>query len=208
MRSVGHFSADRFEPAKWKPRVPNPAFIRARPDDTFWAARRVMAFTDEMIRAAVRTGRYTDPAAEKYIADTLIARRDAIGRAWLTNVNPIVDPVLDASGSLKFVNAAVAAGVAKAPSSYETKWFTFDNATGTSTAIGSPVTGAGEQATAPAALPSATGSFIRIEIRAVDGAHSSWTVPVHAFFTRNGEGWKLVGFERLSEAAGRNAGTK
>jgi hypothetical protein len=25
-------------------------------DDTFWAARRVMAFTDDMIRAAVATG--------------------------------------------------------------------------------------------------------------------------------------------------------
>ena len=43
-------SADGFDPPKWKPRVPNPAFRRARPDDTFWAARRVMAFTDEMIR--------------------------------------------------------------------------------------------------------------------------------------------------------------
>ena len=91
--SVGHFSAERFDPPKWKPRVPNPAFRRARPDDTFWAARRVMAFTDEMIRAAVRTGRYSDPAAEKHIADTLIARRDAIGRAWLTDVNPVIDPV-------------------------------------------------------------------------------------------------------------------
>ena len=60
-----------------------------------------MAFTDEMIRAAVRTGQYSDPAAEKHVADTLIARRDAIGRAWLTNVNPVVDPALDASGTLQ-----------------------------------------------------------------------------------------------------------
>ena len=88
-----------FNPAEWKPRVPNPAFLRARADDTFWAARRVMAFTDEMIRAAVKTGQYSDPAAEKHIADTLIARRDAIGRAWLTNVNPVVDPALDPSGT-------------------------------------------------------------------------------------------------------------
>ena len=123
-------------------------------------------------------------------------------------MNPIVDPVLDASGSLKFVNAAVAAGVAKAPSSYEVAWFAFDNATGSSTAIGTPVTGTGEQATAPAALPSTNGAFVRVAIRAVDGAHSSWTVPVQAFFTRNGQGWKLVGFDRLPEAAGRNAGTK
>jgi hypothetical protein len=208
IRSVGHFSADRFDPSEWKPRVPNPAFIRARPDDTFWAARRVMAFTDEMIRAAVRTGRYTDPAAEKHIADTLIARRDAIGRDWLTDVNPIVDPVLDASGSLKFVNAAVAAGVAKAPASYEVSWFTFDNATGTSTAIGAPVTSAGEQATAPSDLPTASGAFVRVQIRAVEAPHSSWTVPVQAFFARDGQGWKLVGFERLPDGAARNTGTR
>jgi hypothetical protein len=207
IRSVGHFSADRFVPSEWKPRVPNPAFIRARPDDTFWAARRVMAFTDEMIRAAVRTGRYTDPAAEKFIAETLIARRDAIGREWLTNVNPIVDPVLDASGSLKFVNAAVAARVAKAPAAYEVSWFTFDNATGTSTPIGTPVTGAGEQATAPAGLPSSNGAFIRVQIRAADGPQQSWTIPVQAFFARNGQGWKLVGFERLPDGAARNTGT-
>ena len=198
-RSVGHFSADRFDPAAWKPRVPNPAFIRARPDDTFWGARRVAAFTDEMIRAAVRTGRYSDPAAEKHVADTLIARRDAIARTWLTNVNPVVDPVLDGSGSLKFVNAAVAAGVAKAPASYQVSWFTFENATGTSTPIGSPSTGAGEQATAPSGLPTANGAFIRVEIKAVDGAHPSWAVPVQAFFTRNAQGWKLVGFERLPD---------
>ena len=207
--AVGHFSADRFEPAEWKPRVPNPAFLRARPDDTFWGARRVMAFTDEMIRAAVRTGRYSDPAAEKHIADTLIARRDAIGRAWLTNVNPVVDPALDGSGSLKFVNAAVAAGVAKAPASYEVSFFTFDNATGASTAIGTPVTGSGEQISAPSGLPTAAGSFVRVQIKAVDAPHPSWSVPVQAYFTRDGSGWKLVGFERLpDEPAGPNSGTR
>jgi len=45
-----------------------------RDDDAFWAARRVAAFTDEMIRAAVHVGEYSDPAAEKYLADVLIKR--------------------------------------------------------------------------------------------------------------------------------------
>ena len=147
--SVGHFSAEHFDPPNWKPRVPNPAFRRARPDDTFWAARRVMAFTDEMIRAAVKTGKYSDAAGEKHIADTLIARRDAIGRSWLTDVNPVIDPALDASGALTFRNAAVAAGVAKAPASYEVAWFTFDNATGRATPIGQPIAAAREGGTAP-----------------------------------------------------------
>jgi hypothetical protein len=160
-----------------------------------------MAFTDEMIRAAVHTGRYSDPAAEKHIADTLIARRDAIGRAWLTDVNPVVDPALAASGSLRFKNAAVDAGVAKPPASYEIAWFTFDNATQTSKPIGDPVTSVREQASAPAGVPSAAGSFIRVDIKAVNPPHPSWTIPVRAYFQRVERGWKLVGFERLPDAS-------
>ena len=59
-----------------------PAAIRhARADDEFWAARRVMAFTDEMIAAAVRTGAYSDPRAESYLTEVLDrpARRDRAG---------------------------------------------------------------------------------------------------------------------------------
>jgi hypothetical protein len=202
-RAAGHFSADGFDPPAWKPRVPNPAFRRARPDDTFWAARRVMAFTDEMIRAAVRTGAYSDPAAEKHIADTLIARRDAIGRAWLTDVNPVVDPSLDGSGMLRFTNAAVAAGVANAPASYEAAWFTFDNATGDSAPIGSPVSASGAEIKAPGSLPSSAGAYVRVDIKAVEAEHTSWGVPVKAFFVRNGGSWKLVGFERLPDGGAR-----
>jgi hypothetical protein len=198
--SVGHFSAEHFDPPNWKPRVPNPAFRRARPDDTFWGARRVMAFTDEMVRAAVRTGQYSDPAAEKHIGDTLIARRDAIGRAWLTNVNPIVDPILDPSGALRFRNAAVVAGVAKPPASYEAAWFAFDNGANTAKPIGQPVTAAGEQINAPPGV-SAAGSFVRVDIKSVNPPHPSWANPVQAYFQRAAAGWKLVGFERLSDGA-------
>jgi hypothetical protein len=201
--SVGHFSADRFDPPNWKPRVPNPAFRRARADDTFWAARRVMAFTDEMIRGVVKTGRYSDPAAEKHVADTLIARRDAIGRAWLTDVNPVIEPALDGSGALTFKNAAVMAGVVTTQPSYEIAWFRFDNATGTATAIGAAASSSREGAAAPAGLPDADGSFIRVDIKAIDKAHASWATPVRAFFKRTGGGWKLVGFERLPDVGGR-----
>jgi hypothetical protein len=201
--SVGHFSADRFDPPKWKPRVPNPAFRRARADDTFWAARRVMAFTDEMIRAAVKTGRYSDAAAEKHIADTLIARRNAIGRHWLTDVNPVVDPALDASGALTFRNAAVSAGVATPPASYELAWFVFDNVTGASTPIGQPIGSLREGGTAPPDLPTADGAFVRVDIKAMDARHPSWAAPVRAFFRRTGTGWKLVGFERLPDGTRR-----
>ena len=196
--SAGNFSADQFDPPKWKPRVPNPAFIRARADDTFWGARRVMAFTDEMIRAAVRTGKYTDAAAEKHIADTLIARRDAIGRAWLTNVNPVISPALDGSGTLTFANPAVDHGVAKPPSAYEVSWHAFDNATGATKPIGAATTSSTPKVAAPQGLPTAAGSFIRADISAT-GADPEWAKPVHAYFKRTGSGWQLVGFDRTPD---------
>ena len=48
-----------------------------------------------------------------------------------------------------------------------------------------------------------SGSFVRVDIKAVTPPHPSWTVPVRAFFTRTGSGWSLVGFERLPEDARR-----
>jgi hypothetical protein len=201
--AIGNFSADGFDPPAWKSRIPNPAFRRARADDTFWAARRVMAFSDDMIRAAVKTARYSDPVAENHIVATLIARRDAIGRAWLTDVNPVIEPALDGSGTLTFGNAAVRAGVAEPPSRYETTWFAFDNATGGAKPLGSPVSSAREEVKASASLPAGAGSFIRVDIAAIDAARPSWAIPVHAYFRRLGTEWKLVGFERLPDAASK-----
>jgi hypothetical protein len=85
--------------------------METRADDAFWAARRVAAFTDELIRAAVHTGEFSDPAAEKYLGDVLIKRRNKVTSLYLTAVNPIVSPRLDPDGRLTIENAAFAAGV-------------------------------------------------------------------------------------------------
>ena len=98
-RAIGRFEGERFEPEKWKPRTANGAYLRARADDKFWAARRVMAFTDEMLRSIAVAGRYSDARAEKLLADVLIQRRNKIGETYLTAINPLVDFALDASGT-------------------------------------------------------------------------------------------------------------
>ena len=77
----------------------------------------------------MESARYTDPRTVAYLTETLIGRRDKIARAWLTVVNPVVDPILT-DEALTFDNAAVRAGVAEAPAGYEAEWHTFDNATG------------------------------------------------------------------------------
>ena len=199
-QSIGHFEGDHFDPTTWKPQTPNAAYMELRGDDAFWAARRVMAFSDDLIRAAARTGQYRDSAAELHLVSTLIKRRDAIGRAYLTAVNPIVEPALDASGTLTFGNAAVSAGFAAPPSGYRAVWTRFDNATGTTTALGES-RAAAATLTPPRPLPDALDTFIAIDIAAEGAVQPAWTQPVRSFFRRTRDGWKLVGLERLPASA-------
>ncbi len=193
---IGRFEGQTFVPETWKPRAPTAAYLEMRDDDAFWAARRVMAFSDALIRSVVKTGQIGDQAAETYLADTLIVRRDKIGRAYLTKINPIVDPVLDAAGVLTFGNAAVQYGFAPAPTSYTATWSRFDNATGVASSIGQ-TTGTGTRIEAPAGLPTTSGAFIELELSAQAPAHTTWARPIKVHFRRTGSGWALVGLERL-----------
>jgi hypothetical protein len=194
--SIGRFEGDQFDPRTWKPQTPTTAYMELRADDAFWAARRVMAFSDELIRAAVGTGQYSDPAAAQHLATVLGKRRDAIGRAYLTAVNPVVDPRLDAGGSLSFGNAAVAAGFAQAPSAYRAAWSRFDNATGDARPI-AETRSATTTMSAPPDIPTTVGSFVEVDISAESADHPAWGQPVRTYFRREAAGWKLVGLERL-----------
>ena len=193
--SIGRFEGDQFDPTTWKPHTATTAYIEMRADDAFWAARRVMAFTDAQIRAIVKTAQLSDPVAERYLADVLIKRRDAIGRAYLTSVNPVVDPALSASGVLTFGNAAVERGLAKPPESYLAVWSVFDNATGSSNSIGQ--TAGADRIDAPAGLPGAPGSYVKVALSAVSPSYPAWAQPIDVHFRRTGTGWKLVGLERM-----------
>ena len=82
--SIGKFEGEVFDPRTWRPQTPTTAYMELRDDDAFWAARRIAAFTDDMIRAVVHTGQFSDPEAEKYLADVLIQRREKIKRIYLT----------------------------------------------------------------------------------------------------------------------------
>jgi hypothetical protein len=196
--SIGRFEGDVFDPMTWKPRVPTAAFLRARPDDTFWAARRVAAFSDDLIRTAVKAGQYTDATAADHLTTVLIKRRDAIARAYLPTINPLADFALSASGQLTFENVAVAAGVAPAPArGYQAVWSVFDNSTGESRALGSPVTGPATGIQAPSDAPTGSGTYVKVQVSAVDPSQRSWAIPVDVYFRRGNDGWRLVGLERL-----------
>jgi hypothetical protein len=158
----------------------------------------VVAFTDDLIRAAVHTGEFSDPAAEKYLGDVLIKRRQKVASVYLTAVNPVVSPALDTNNRLTFENAAVAAGVASGAVTYRASWALFDNATGQSRPLGD-TQGTTTTIEAPSGMPAAVGSFVEVNISADNPAYPTWKQPIRTHFRRQGGGWKLVGLERLPE---------
>lgn len=81
--SVGFVEARDFEPVHWHPRLLNRAFNERTDRDVRWGARIAAGFTDDLIRAAVSTARYTDPRATEYVTRILMERRDKIVRRWL-----------------------------------------------------------------------------------------------------------------------------
>ncbi len=114
--AVGYFESEHFDPVRWRPTYPNPAFLQATARDGYWGAKIVTSFTDEDIDTIVHTGGFTDPRAERYVADVLKARRDTIGRYYFNLVNPLerfalVDTV-PSKQALIFENLALSRGYA------------------------------------------------------------------------------------------------
>jgi hypothetical protein len=86
--AVGFVEAEVFDPVHWRPDYPNPAFDARTDRDVRWGARIVAGFTDELIRAAVSAGRYSDPRAADYVTGVLIQRRDKLVSRWLGVIPP------------------------------------------------------------------------------------------------------------------------
>ena len=124
--SIGKIESKYFQPEEWKPEYPNPAFLNMTDQDAYWAAKIVMSFTEKEIRAIVGTGQLSDPEAEDYLVETLLARRDKIGRAWLTTVSSFDDFEWTASGELRFQHLASYYDFVRKPE-YQISWFSFDN---------------------------------------------------------------------------------
>ena len=191
---VGRIEADHFEPEKWKPEYPNQAFKNMQPDDAFWAARIVAAFSDEALAGIVRKAQYRDPRAADYILSVLKKRRDRVAEVWLNGTNPVTNFMLDDQGTLTFENAAVKAKASTPGTGYAISWSRFDNATDSHQPIGAEATIPSETARAPQGLDGSP--FIAVSVRSLHAGHASWAKPVRVYFRREGQGWKTVGLER------------
>jgi hypothetical protein len=135
---AGHLEYKTFDPENWKNNYPNPAFDLRTPGDTYWAAKKVMQFSDDAIRAIVNTAQYSDERAAEWVARCIIERRNKVGRAFLNDVLPL-DHFAVGDGKLTFEDLAVHYGFHD-PRRYTVAWSAFDNATSQKSPIAGAVT--------------------------------------------------------------------
>jgi hypothetical protein len=183
--SIGNIESQLFDPDDWKPDYPNPAFLSRQPDDDFWAAKIVMAFTDDDIRAIVETAKFSDPAAAEYLITTLAQRRDKILRTFFSKLLPL-DHFRIENGELLFDDLAVNNGFVPARN-YEVRWYRFDNFTQKTDYITGPSTRLPDEA-----AQALTASYFSVVI----SAPSSQLKPATIYLRKDRSEFKLVGVDR------------
>jgi hypothetical protein len=104
--SIGYIEGATFEPMRWSPNWPNPAFDKMTNRDGYWGAKIVASFTNEQIEAAVRSGEYGDPDAEQTLVQILEQRRDRVADYWFRRVAPL-DRFRFTSQGLRFDDLAI-----------------------------------------------------------------------------------------------------
>ncbi len=182
--AVGRFEAKTFDPERWTTTEALASFDNRLPDDEFWGAKQVMAFTDDDIRAVVSAGQYTDPEASQWIAETLIARRDTIGHVYFSKVLPL-DRFRVEDGVLAFDDLAARSGL-RAARRHTVRWLRLNNLSGALIRL----PGAESFTLPPAVLQAGSNSYHAARIEA-EGLHPEMNVTV---YLRGGR--EVVGIDR------------
>jgi len=186
LRSIGNFHYGAFDPEKWTTQAGVAPFRNRLPDDEFWAARQVMAFSDEDIRAVVETGQYSDKRAVDWLVECLIERRNRIGATYFSKVTPL-ERIRVENSQLQFDDLAVEHEFA-APRTYGLEWSEFANDTEEHKSIGTPTS----RIDLPAAVLNAEeGKIFAVKITAEDPDKA-----VTAYLRMQSEGLAVIGIDR------------
>ena len=213
--AVGRFEADYYEPWKWKPNYPNPAFDRMDAADAFWGARILSHMDDEMIRAVVEAARMENPEAAEFLIGTLIRRRDKTVAYWISRTNPVTGFRVGSDGTggleLRFENAAVRASVVSA-ASYTIGWSSLDNLGGEERRVAEEVRSPEPRMAVPAAAwgrPDDLGHRYAVaRIRTGHPEFPHWDAPVTVTLRDRSGTFEVVGVDRPSDEPGEMAATR
>lgn len=87
--SIGAFSAHPFDPRTWREAYPYAPFFEMDAADAYWAAKLILRFDRPLLEAIVAEGKLSEPGAARYLVETLLRRRNAIGAAYLESVTAL-----------------------------------------------------------------------------------------------------------------------
>ncbi len=116
--ALGLFEAEVFDPERWSPNFPNPAFEAATARDSFWAAAIAARFTRAHIDAAIAAAGYSSREVAHRIGDILVARREKILRHVFASMLPIDAPAIADGTRLEMTDLAELAELRKRPARY------------------------------------------------------------------------------------------
>jgi hypothetical protein len=196
-RSVGHFEYETFDPEKWVANQRLAPFENRLPDDTYWAAKQVMAFSDEDLQALVSTGQYSDPAAAAWIVRSLAGRRDRIGQTYFPMVLPL-DHFRVENDELVFDDLAVSHGFAS-QRNYSLNWSRLDNQSEEHTEIS---TALGERQLPDTVRMASEGSYFAARLTEWESPRFTRSRPqdaemnVTVFLRKESDDFKVVGIDR------------
>ena len=184
-QALGMIEYPSFEPEEWKPNYPNPAFLNRLPDDEFWAAKKVMAFSDWDIYSIVKEAQFSDPDVTHFLTAYLIKRRDRIGEVYFAKVLPL-DNFRIEDGRITFEDLQIKYGLVD-QRDYKVQWSRFDNASEKHTAID----GAAGMALPAETRGATTGAYFAAKIEGEDEAKT-----VTVYVRKQADGLHVVGIDR------------
>ncbi|MEM7677246.1 MAG: hypothetical protein AAF449_14695, partial [Myxococcota bacterium] len=113
-RSVGLYEAKVFDPERWAPNLPNPAFDESGALDTYWAASIIARFTPERLTAIVDEADYAERGARQWVLRVLLARQYRLLNYAFEGILPLDYPSTK-GGVLSLTDLAVTANLLMAP---------------------------------------------------------------------------------------------
>jgi hypothetical protein len=109
--NLGFFGVEHFEPLGFAPQTPQVRWARAQPADLGWMARKIAGLRAEHVRAAVGTGRLSNPEEAAQLERVLMGRRRRILRTAFAHSSPLADVAMFGGDAICATDLGLRAGL-------------------------------------------------------------------------------------------------
>jgi hypothetical protein len=92
---LGYYDVEHFDPERWKPRYPNPAFQRMTEHDAAWMARIIARIRPSHLERIFEEAQVDDPL-RRILLDIVQGRRAKLLERYLSRLSPLADPAIEA----------------------------------------------------------------------------------------------------------------